>query len=159
MIIQCCEKQHCIITFFYFEKNIIKLIYDSKLQAEKMPCWDMYSYFYNIRMVLNSKFQQETINYETINNSCLFLEFLYIKIINNINKIFTKSELQEKLDEFEHEFSKTQDEQFIFILKNKKESNNSLSPMEERLLELLEKEKKKRLKVRIIRNENINSYE
>lgn len=119
----------------------------------------MYSYFYNIRMVLNSKFQQETINYETINNSCLFLEFLYIKIINNINKIFTKSELQEKLDEFEHEFSKTQDEQFIFILKNKKESNNSLSPMEERLLELLEKEKKKRLKVRIIRNENINSYE
>lgn len=104
-----------------------------------MPYWSINNYFYNIRMVLNLKFQQEDLETRKVFN--LFLDFLFNEILNDINQVFTEQELKYKFGKFKENLSKSQDEQFITILKNKRECNKFLFPMEERLLELLEEKK------------------
>lgn len=107
-----------------------------------MSYWFINNYLFNIRTCLDSKFQQGVVDFNTKNDSYMFLGFLYNKIVEAIENIFTESELQREYDEYRNQSQKTEDEQFLIMLKSKQQYFQFLNPMEKRFLELLEKEKK-----------------
>lgn len=124
------------------KENIVRLISDAKLQTPNMSYWFINNYLFNIRTCLDSKFQQGVVDFNTKNDSYMFLGFLYNKIVEAIENIFTESELQREYDEYRNQSQKTEDEQFLIMLKSKQQYFQFLNPMEKRFLELLEKEKK-----------------